>query len=106
MRLLAVVVGLTCTAISLPAMAQTMPPQTYPPPFVVPQPADIVSTPTYGVTVTDNGTEVHAAPGAASPVVTTLDLGNQVTVLGTSGGWSRVSSAGVEGYVNSESLKK
>jgi uncharacterized protein YgiM (DUF1202 family) len=105
MRLLAVVVGLTCTAISLPAMGQSMLPA-YPPPFVVPQPADIVSTPTYGVTVTDNGTEVHAAPGAASPVVTTLDLGNQVTVLETSGGWSRVSSGGVEGYVNSESLKK
>jgi uncharacterized protein YgiM (DUF1202 family) len=105
MRLLAVVVGWTCMAISAPAMAQSMPLQVYPSPFVVPQPADIVSTPDYGVTVTDGGTEVHAAPGVASPVVTTLDLGNKVTVLGTSGGWSRVSSGRVEGYVNSDSLK-
>ncbi len=66
MRFLVVVVGLTCPAMSVPAMAQTMPFQAYPPPFVVPQPADIVSTPTYGVTVTDNGTEVHAGPGADS----------------------------------------
>lgn len=54
-------------------------------------------------TVTGSGVNVRAGPGTQYSILTQLEMGTQVTVLGVEEGWARVRLAdGREGYISTQ----
>ena len=102
--LVIVVIGCVITTAS---WAQTTPMQAFPPPYRVPQPADISPTAaqTGEMTVSDPETAIRAAPGENSQVLNSIGVGTKVMVLDSANGWAHVIAGGAEGYISSDSLK-
>jgi uncharacterized protein YgiM (DUF1202 family) len=102
------ILALGCVLLSTGSMAQTTSLQAFPPPFRVPQPADINpnadQTPSQ-MTVSEPDTAIRSAPGADSQVLGTTGVGTKVMTLDSAGGWTHVISGGADGYISSDSLK-
>ena len=109
MRAILVVLAVGCALIASDAVSQTLPTtslQAFPPPFRVPQPADINPNSTSRMTVSTEQTELLLAPNANATALETFDFGTKVTVMGTTpDGWTHVNVGGRDGYINSQSLK-
>ena len=56
--------------------------------------------------VNSNGLNVRSGPSVDNRVVTTLTMNTRVQVLDSSGQWWRIRFGNIEGYVNSEFLRK
>jgi uncharacterized protein YgiM (DUF1202 family) len=103
-----IIVALGCVLFTSASWAQTTSLQAFPPPFRVPQPADInpnADQTTSQRTVSEPNTEIRAAPGTDSQVLGTTGVGTKVMTLDSAGGWTHVISGGADGYINSDSLK-
>ena len=102
-----VIVTIGCVMLTTASWAQTTSLQAFPPPFRVPQPADVSPTAaqTGEMTVSDPNTAIRSAPGADSQVLSTMGVGTKVMTLDSADGWTHVISGGADGYVSSDSLK-
>ncbi len=101
-----VIVAIGCV-ITTASWAQTTPMQAFPPPYQVPQPADISPAPAQPgeMTVSDPETAIRSAPGEDSRVLSSIGVGTKVLVLDSANGWTHVIAGGTEGYISSNSLK-
>ena len=102
-----VMVAVGCVLFTTASWAQTTSMQAFPPPFRVPQPADVspAAAQTGEMTVSDPSTAIRSAPGADSQVLSTMGVGTKVMTLGSADGWTHVIAGGTEGYISSDSLK-
>ena len=102
-----VMVAVGCVLFTTASWAQTTSLQAFPPPFRVPQPADVSPTAaqTGEMTVSDPNTAIRSAPGADSQVLSTMGVGTKVMTLDSADGWTHVIAGGAEGYISSDSLK-
>ena len=102
-----VIVAIGCVMLTTASWAQTTPMQAFPPPFRVPQPADISPAPAQPgeMTVSEPETAIYSAPGENSQVLNSIGVGTKVMVLDSADGWTHVIAGGAEGYISSDLLK-
>ena len=102
-----VIMAIGCVMLTTASWAQTTSLQAFPPPFRVPQPADVSPTAaqTGEMTVSDPNTAIRSAPGEDSQVLNSIGVGTKVMVLDSANGWTHVIAGGAEGYISSDSLK-